>query len=132
GNRDEPAALVEEQEGAGDQQERRADRQPAAAWHGDRIDPAGLRSIDDLVADNDAPDHRRENEGEDDGEHEHHDDRPDGIADGRDEGHRGTARAGEVSLPALTRRSGGEPGSERRSRGPRPPAGTGPSARRAR
>ena len=77
--------LVEDQEDPGDQQERGADSEPAAARDGDRVDAARLGAIDDPVAQDHGADDRRHGQGDDRGEDEDDDDRTDGVADVRDE-----------------------------------------------
>ena len=98
-DRHEVRTLVDEQEEAGDEQERGADRQATAARDGDRVDAPGLRSVDHPVAQDDGADHGREDQGEQPREHEADHDRAEGVADARDEGHRVTARDGRMLLP---------------------------------
>ncbi len=57
-DRHEVRTLVDEEEEAGDQQERGADRKAPAARDGDRVDAPGLRSVDHPVAQDDGADQR--------------------------------------------------------------------------
>ena len=63
------------------QDERRRDRDAAAARDGRGVDPPGLGPVDHLVADHDPPDERGQDQGHQRGGDEGHDDRSDRAAE---------------------------------------------------
>ena len=131
--RQEPAEVVGRDETQGHGDECRCHRDPAAAGDRDDIDPAGLGSVDHPVADDQPPDERGQDQGEQRRGDERHDDRDEGVAERRDEVHRTNGPWGaRLARTDLTRPSGRERGSGRRSRGPRRRAATAPPHRRDR
>ena len=64
------AAWLMSRNSAATSEERRADGQTAASRHRDGVDPAGLRPVDDLVAQHHPADDRRHDQGDEGGEDE--------------------------------------------------------------
>jgi hypothetical protein len=115
-DRDEPAALIDDEEHRRDEQEGGADREATAARDRDGVDPAGLRMVHDLIAHHDPSNEGRQDQGEQGCGYEHGGDRSEGRAGVRDEGHRDPRPGGvPATVRSVTRRATPEPGTGSRS-----------------